>query len=126
MCINRGSKEQKDLYMTSGDKTNKGGGLNIKERTYLQGFLKVEGPACELEKAEGIFSKSAPVDRYGVFLTRGLGEFGSSAPDLTTGNTCKRPGSGGRAGADGTRRWGRRRSPKMSFWPLFQARFDPT
>jgi hypothetical protein len=78
MYINRGSKAQKDLLKTSGDKTNKGRGLSMQEQTYLQGFQLVEGPGCETKKTKGLFSKTTMVYYYTTLLTRRLGRSGSS------------------------------------------------
>jgi hypothetical protein len=66
MHINQRSIAQKIKSRISGGISREIRGLDIKERTYLRGNLKVEGLACETKTTKGLFSKTAQVDRYWV------------------------------------------------------------
>jgi hypothetical protein len=65
MHINLRCIAQKVKSRISGGISREIRGLDIKERTYMRGNLKVEGHAWYIRKPQGLFSKTVLVDRYG-------------------------------------------------------------
>jgi hypothetical protein len=80
MHINQRSIVQKIKSWISGVISREIRGFDTKERSYMQANLKVDGPAWNIRKHQGLFSKmstaSAGVDWYLKFDPTALGDLG--------------------------------------------------